>query len=152
MHRALICCRRAIAAYTSKKKESFGRCRYLRLQDHNDQNLKRRITNENQSMPWFVYILRSEKDGKRYFGCTQDLNERLETVNATFPSFPSTRLVSSRNLRSRFVLMIRRISIQGSVCSGGLPLTPFPKQNSRRAVLRFGEAILSLAGPCFSQD
>ena len=28
-------------------------------------------------MPWFVYILRSEEDGKRYFGCTQDLNERL---------------------------------------------------------------------------
>lgn len=28
-------------------------------------------------MPWFVYILRSEKDGKRYFGCTQDLTERL---------------------------------------------------------------------------
>jgi branched-chain amino acid transport system substrate-binding protein len=31
-----------------EKQESFGRCRYLRLQDHNDQNLKRRITNENQ--------------------------------------------------------------------------------------------------------
>ena len=29
------------------------------------------------AMPWFVYVLRSEKDGKRYFGCTQDLTERL---------------------------------------------------------------------------
>ena len=28
-------------------------------------------------MAWFVYVLRSEKDGKRYFGCTQDLIERL---------------------------------------------------------------------------
>ncbi len=28
-------------------------------------------------MAWFVYVLRSEKDGKRYFGCTQDLTERL---------------------------------------------------------------------------
>ncbi len=28
-------------------------------------------------MLWFVYILRSEKDAKRYFGCTKDLNERL---------------------------------------------------------------------------
>ena len=29
------------------------------------------------AMPWFVYVLRSEKDGKRYFGCTQDLTRRL---------------------------------------------------------------------------
>jgi len=28
-------------------------------------------------MPWFVYVLRSEKDGKRYFGCTQDVSDRL---------------------------------------------------------------------------
>ena len=28
-------------------------------------------------MTWFVYVLRSQKDGKRYFGCTQDLSKRL---------------------------------------------------------------------------
>ena len=28
-------------------------------------------------MAWFVYVLRSQKDGKRYFGCTQDPTERL---------------------------------------------------------------------------
>ena len=32
-------------------------------------------------MPWFVYILRSEKDGKRYFGCAKDLSKRLACHN-----------------------------------------------------------------------
>lgn len=28
-------------------------------------------------MPWFVYVLQSKRDGKRYFGCTQDVAKRL---------------------------------------------------------------------------
>lgn len=32
-------------------------------------------------MPYFVYILYSEKDKKLYVGCTQDLDERLERHN-----------------------------------------------------------------------
>jgi putative endonuclease len=32
-------------------------------------------------MPWFVYVLRSEKDGKRYFGCTKNVTERLARHN-----------------------------------------------------------------------
>lgn len=28
-------------------------------------------------MPWFVYVLRSKRDGKKYFGCTQNLQKRL---------------------------------------------------------------------------
>jgi len=40
-------------------------------------------------MPWFVYVLRSEKDGKRYFGCTQDVSDRLARHNSG--TVPSTR-------------------------------------------------------------
>ena len=32
-------------------------------------------------MPYFVYILRSERDGKQYIGCTSDLAERLRRHN-----------------------------------------------------------------------
>ncbi len=32
-------------------------------------------------MPWFVYILQSEKDAKRYFGCTENVRERLARHN-----------------------------------------------------------------------
>ncbi|MBL7175278.1 MAG: GIY-YIG nuclease family protein [Desulfobacteraceae bacterium] len=32
-------------------------------------------------MPYFVYILRSQKDGSYYIGSTQDLDERLERHN-----------------------------------------------------------------------
>ena len=28
-------------------------------------------------MAWFVYILQSQKDGKRYFGCTKNFADRL---------------------------------------------------------------------------
>lgn len=32
-------------------------------------------------MPYFVYIIKSEKDGSYYIGSTQDLEERLERHN-----------------------------------------------------------------------
>jgi len=48
-------------------------------------------------MPWFVYVLRSEKDGKHYFGCTQNLAERLALHNAG-------QVQSTRNRRP-FVLV-----------------------------------------------
>ena len=28
-------------------------------------------------MPWFVYVLRSDRDGNKYLGCTQDVSKRL---------------------------------------------------------------------------
>jgi putative endonuclease len=40
-------------------------------------------------MSWFVYILRSDKGGKRYFGCTADVAERLARHNRG--EVPSTR-------------------------------------------------------------
>ncbi len=33
------------------------------------------------TMAWFVYILRSERDGKRYIGCTSDVSARLARHN-----------------------------------------------------------------------
>ena len=29
-------------------------------------------------MKWFVYILRSQRDGKKYVGCTRDVAKRLD--------------------------------------------------------------------------
>jgi putative endonuclease len=32
-------------------------------------------------MPYYVYIIQSQKDGSYYSGCTQDLSERVERHN-----------------------------------------------------------------------
>ena len=50
-------------------------------------------------MPWYVYIIESEKDGDYYKGYTEDYVKRFEEHNAGLSSFTSTK----RPWRIRYV-------------------------------------------------
>jgi len=51
---------------------------------------RRGEVNYENSM-WTVYILRSEKDGKYYIGCTNNLKRRLSEHNAGYVSSTRSR-------------------------------------------------------------
>ena len=44
-------------------------------------------------MPYYVYILQSEKDGTYYIGSTQDLDERLKRHNEGRSKYTKTKLI-----------------------------------------------------------
>ena len=67
-------------------------------------------------MPYFVYILQSQKDGRYYVGSTQDLSQRLHRHNQGRSKYTKAKrpweLVYSEELQDRSSAIQRELEIR----------------------------------------